>query len=123
MERHWKHGFQKNFKNDIYQVEERLQEYDPHLYVMFNPDEYAWMIVDGLMEVGVMRIPQIGFETLDGRVVDHIKRIHTANGFSALHEVMIREENREREYQKKVDEMSEDFAKNMFQSGDRVYSV
>ena len=43
--------------------------------------------MDGLLEMSIMKIPQIGFEQLDSRVVNHIKRIHTANGFSAVQTV------------------------------------
>ena len=53
--------------------------------------------MDGLLEMSIMKIPQIGFEQLDSRVVNHIKRIHTANGFSAVQTV----ENTEKKDKKK----------------------
>lgn len=31
-----KRGFQRTFLNDIYHVEEQLQSYDAHLYLMWN---------------------------------------------------------------------------------------
>ena len=43
--------------------------------------------MDGLLDMSIMKIPQIGFEQLDARIVDHIKRIHTVNGFSAVQTV------------------------------------
>ena len=52
--------------------------------------------MDGLLEMSIMKIPQIGFEQLDSRVVNHIK-IHTANGFSAVQTV----ENTEKKDKKK----------------------
>ena len=30
--------------------------------------------MDGLLEMSIMKIPQIGFEQLDSRVVNHIKK-------------------------------------------------
>ena len=39
-------GFQRTFLNDIYHVEEQLQSYDPHLYLMWNPkmgNMSSWM--------------------------------------------------------------------------------
>lgn len=113
MNRHWKHGFQRNMKNDLYHVEEQLQAYDPHLYVMYNPNSGEWLIMDGLMEFAVMRIPQIGFETLDSRVVSHLKKIHTANGFSASWEIKEADERREREQQRQMDDLAYNYAKDM----------
>ena len=68
-------------------MEEQLQSYDPHLYLMWNLKNGEHVIMDGLLEMSIMKIPQIGFEQLDSRVVNHIKRIHTANGFSAVQTV------------------------------------
>lgn len=109
--RHEKRGFQKNMKNDLYYVEEQLQAYDPTLYIMFNPQKGEWLIMDGLMDIAIMKIPQIGFETLDSRVVEHIRKIHTANGFNAMHEVMEAEEKRAREQKRVLEDLAEDFAK------------
>jgi hypothetical protein len=111
MNRHWKNGFQTTFKNDIYHIEEQLQEYDPFLYIMYNPDTDEHMIMDGLLELAVMRIPQIGFEWLDRRVVDHIKKIHTAKGFNASYELKESEERRQRELEKQQEELSYSLAK------------
>lgn len=111
MNRHWKNGFQTTFKNDIYHIEEQLQEYDPFLYIMYNQDTDEHMIMDGLIELAVMRIPQIGFEYLDRRVVDHIKKIHTAKGFKASYELQESEERRQRELEKQQEELTYNFAK------------
>lgn len=113
MNRHYRHGFQRTFTNDIYHVERRLREYDPHLYVMYSPKTGEHLIMDGLLEIAIMRIPQKGFETLDARVVSHIKRIHTANGFSAGQIVDKAEEKRLREQDKTVDDIAYNMARDM----------
>ena len=56
--------------------------------------------MDGLLDMSIMKIPQIGFEELDSRTIDHIKRIHTVNGFSAVQTV----EDTEKKRQKKKKE-------------------
>lgn len=113
MNRHWANGFQTNIKNDIYHVEEQLQAYDPHLYLMYSPSTNEHLIMDGLLELAVMRVPQRGFETLDSRVVDHIKRIHTQNGFSASWEIQESENRRQKEMKRQLDDMAQDYAKEM----------
>ena len=110
-ERHFKQGFQTTVKNDLYMVEEQLQAYDPHLYIMYNPQSNVWLIMDGLIDVAIMKIPQKGFETLDSRVVSHIKRIHTANGFSAVKEVQKADRALEKEYERLREDIAENFAK------------
>jgi hypothetical protein len=105
MNRHWKRGFQTNVKNDLYHVEDQLQAYDPDLYLMYNPETNEHLIMDKIMEIAVMRIPQNGFEVLDSRVVDYMKKIHTASGFSAAHELKDMEERRLKEEQRKQDDM------------------
>lgn len=120
-ERHYKRGFQTNFKNDNYRVEERLQEYDPSLYIMYNPETDEHLIMDGLLDVAVMKIPQIGFPALTGAIVDHIKRIHTANGFSASWELQEAENRRIREQQQKMDDLADNFARDMFNADDKKY--
>ena len=110
-ERHFKQGFQTTVKNDLYMVEEQLQAYDPHLYIMYNPQSNEWLIMDGLIDVAIMKIPQKGFETLDSRVVSHIKRIHTANGFSAVKEVQKADRALEKEYERLREDIAENFAK------------
>jgi hypothetical protein len=111
--RHQVQGYQTCFINDIYQVEEQLQAYDPHLYIMFNPIEGTWLIMDDITKLAIMKIPQIGFETLDSRLVSHIKKIHTENGFNASWELKESEERREREQERIMSEMTEDYAKEM----------
>jgi hypothetical protein len=113
MNRHWKDGYQRNFINDIYRVEEQLQAYDPYLYIMFNPETGKWLLMDEATNMAIMGIPQIGFETLDSRLVDHIKRIHTATGFSASWEVEEHEKRMEKERQRQLDDMAQDYAKEM----------
>ena len=54
--------------------------------------------MDGLLDMSIMKIPQIGFEELDSRTIDHIKRIHTVNGFSAVQTV---EDTEKRDKKKK----------------------
>lgn len=109
--RHGRRGFQRVFINDLYHVEERLQEYDPFLYVLYNPTEHKWLIVDGFNDLGVMSIPQIGFPELDARVVDRMKQIHTANGFSAEWELKESEDRRAREQERITNDITESFAK------------
>ncbi|PEP80690.1 2,3-dihydroxybenzoate--AMP ligase [Bacillus toyonensis] len=104
-------GFQRIFLNDIYYVEEQLQDYDPYLYIMWNPSSGEYLIMDGMLETSIMKIPQIGFEQLDSRIVDHIKRIHTVNGFSAVQTVEDTEQKRKREEERKLNDLAEDYAK------------
>ncbi|MBH0328263.1 2,3-dihydroxybenzoate--AMP ligase [Brevibacillus brevis] len=104
-------GFQQTFTNDIYHIEERLQEYDEHLYIMYNTSTGEWLIMDGLIDHAIMKIPQIGFETLDARVVEHIKRIHIANGFSASQHVDANNEARQRDSDRKTADFAEYYAK------------
>ncbi|WP_144519864.1 2,3-dihydroxybenzoate--AMP ligase [Bacillus thuringiensis] len=106
-----KRGFQRTFLNDIYHVEERLQEYDPQLYFMWNPKNGEHVIMDGLLEMSIMKIPQIGFEELDSRLVDHIKRIHTVNGFSAVQTVEDTEKKRQQEQERLLHDLAADYAK------------
>jgi hypothetical protein len=111
MNRHWKDGFQRNFINDLYDVEKQLQAYDPYLYLMFNPQTGQWLLMDEVADMAIMRIPQAGFETLDSRLVDHVKRIHTATGFNASWELDEYEKRVERERQRQLEDMAQDFAK------------
>ncbi|MEI4618614.1 2,3-dihydroxybenzoate--AMP ligase [Bacillus cereus] len=106
-----KRGFQRTVLNDIYHVEEQLQSYDPHLYLMWNPKNGEHVIMDGLLDMSIMKIPQIGFEELDSRIVDHIKRIHTANGFSAVQTVEDTESKRQQEQERQLQDLAEDYAK------------
>ncbi|PEF60462.1 2,3-dihydroxybenzoate--AMP ligase, partial [Bacillus cereus] len=106
-----KRGFQRTFLNDIYHVEERLQEYDSQLYLMWNPKNGEHVIMDKLLEMSIMKIPQIGFEELDSRLVDHIKKIHTVNGFSAVQTVEDTEKKRQKEEERKLNDLAEDYAR------------
>jgi hypothetical protein len=116
----------KDFKqwplNDLYHIQERLQEYDPDLYILWNGKTGEHLIMDGLMNVAVMKIPQKGFEVLDSRVVAHIKRIHTANGFSASKEIEKHEATLEREEQRKLDDIAQDFAKESKEAFNNAYN-
>lgn len=119
-ERYNRQGFQRTFTNDIYQVEERLQEYDPNLFIMWNPQTNEHLIVDGLIGLSVMKIPQIGFEVLDSRLVEHMKRIHTANGFSASQHVMNADAAREKEWNRRTDDMADNFARDTLKSAKKI---
>lgn len=116
MNRHWKSGFQTVIKNDLYRVEERLQSYDPSLYIMYNPETGEHLVMDGQLETAIMRIPQIGFPLLNSTVYDHIRRIHTATGFSAEWELKEREDARQREQER----ISEDVAYNLAKDAKRA---
>lgn len=111
MNRHWKLGFQTNMKNDLYMVEEQLQAYDPTLYLMYNPETGQHLIMDGILEIAIMSIPQKGFETLDSRVVEHIRKIHSYRGYNVSYEFKEAEERREREFQRVQDDLTYNFAK------------
>lgn len=111
MNRHYANRYQRTFLNDLYHVEEQLQDYDPYLYLMHRTDDNSWLVMDGLVEMAIMKIPQIGYEVLNSRVVDRIKQIHTYNGFSALHEIEESERRRERDQQREMDDLAQDFAK------------
>ncbi|MEI4680263.1 2,3-dihydroxybenzoate--AMP ligase, partial [Bacillus cereus] len=52
-----------------------------------------------------------GFEQLDARIVDHIKRIHTVNGFSAVQTVEDTEKKRQKEEERKLNDLAEDYAR------------
>ncbi|MEJ9120264.1 2,3-dihydroxybenzoate--AMP ligase [Bacillus thuringiensis] len=78
---------------------------------MWNPKNGEHVIMDGLLETSIMKIPQIGFEELDSRIVDHIKRIHTANGFSAVQTVEDTEKKRQKEEERKLNDLAEDYAR------------
>ena len=71
---------------------------------MWNPKNGEHVIMDGLLDMSIMKIPQIGFEQLDARIVDHIKRIHTVNGFSAVQTVEDTEKKRQKEEERKLND-------------------
>lgn len=116
MNRHNREGFTRVFTNDLYDVERQLQEYDEHLYIMWNPHNGQHLIMDGLTEMAIMRLPQIGFECLDSRIVSHIKRIHTNNGFSAIHQLEAMRERRESENERQKEDLAYNMAKDMYKS-------
>lgn len=116
MNRHWKRGFQTNVKNDLYHVEEQLQAYDPDLYIMYNPDTNEHLIMDRIMETAVMKIPQIGFEVLDSRIVSHMRKIHTASGFNASYEIKEQEERMEKERKRQEEDMIYNMGKDTVKS-------
>lgn len=111
--RHWARGYQTTMLNDNYMVQEQLQDYDKDLYIMYNPSEGKWLIMDGILEIAIMSIPQIGFETLDSRVVEHIRKIHSHRGFSASYEMKESEERRQREIERLQEDISYNFAKDI----------
>lgn len=113
--------FQTTFKNDVYHIEERLQELDPYLYVMWNPKTGQHRIMDGVTGLCVMQIPQIGFETLDARVYWEMRRIHPETGYNAFDEIREKEAEREREEERQLDDMAEDFAKEAAEAFDNTF--
>jgi hypothetical protein len=119
--RHFKNGFKSWPLNDLYHVQEALQEYDEHLFLLYNPNTNEHLIIDGLLNVAVMKIPQVGFPELSSKVVEHIKKIHVLNGFNAEKEIQQHEEKRERERAKKLDDMAEDFAKESLEAYKNAY--
>lgn len=119
-DRYNRQGFQRTFTNDPYHVEERLQEYDEHLFLMWNPSTNEHLVVDGLVGLSVMKIPQIGFPELSSKLVDHMKRIHTANGFSATQQVQQADEKRERDSEKRIEDMAENFGRDTLKSARKI---
>lgn len=116
MTRHFAEGFQRVFTNDINNIEQRLQEYDPDLYIMWNPKNNQWLVMDGLTETAVMRIPQVGFDTLDARVYNRIREIHVITGFSATREIQRSEEKRRQSQERYMSDLSYNLAKDMERS-------
>jgi hypothetical protein len=119
--RHLQNGFRRWPLNDLYHVDEQLKAYDEHLYLLYNPKTNEHLIMDGLLDVAVMKIPQPGFSHLSSKVVDHMKKIHVLNGFDADKEIRKAEERRERDHQKKVEDMAEDFAKESLEAYRNAY--
>lgn len=114
--RHIKRGFQTTFTNDVYHIEEQLQAYDPTLYVMYNTESHEWLIMDGVLDIAVMKLPQPGFEWLDSRVVSHMKRIHSINGFQASHELYEHEERKRKDQEKDTADLSYNLAKDSYKA-------
>lgn len=120
MSHHERNGFQRAFTNDMYHVEEQLQDYDEHLYLMWNPRTGEHLIMDGLVNLAVMKIPQQGFPRLSSRVVEHMKHIHTANGFSATQHVIQADMMRERNIERRTDDMAENFARDTLKHAKQI---
>lgn len=114
MNRHYRNGFQRVFLNDLNDVEPQLQAYDPHLYLMYNPETDEHLIMDGLLELAVMKIPQIGFRNLNSSIIPHIQKIHHANnGFKASDVVDASEVAIQKELERKRDDLSYNYAKDV----------
>lgn len=117
MNRHYANGFRRSNINDLYDVEPQLQAYDEHLYVMWNPETGEHLVMDGLIEMAVMRIPQIGFPVLNSDVVDHMRKIHHINnGFKASDVVDASEAAIQRELDRKRDDLAYNYAKDVEKS-------
>ena len=67
--------------------------------------------MDGYTELAVMKIPQKGFEYLDDRVYWEMRRISPERGYSASKEIEENNARREREQQRQLDDLAQDFAK------------
>lgn len=117
MNRHYRNGFQRVFLNDLNDVEPQLQAYDPHLYLMYNPNTDEHLIMDGLLEIAVMKIPQIGFRNLNSSIIPHIQKIHHKNnGFKASDVVDASEAAIQRELDRKRDDLAYNYAKDVEKS-------
>ncbi|OKP91417.1 hypothetical protein [Paenibacillus sp. P32E] len=110
MNRHYREGYQRVFLNDINNIEQRLQEYDADLYLMWNPKDGTWLVMDGVMEMAIMKIPQIGLPTMDARVYNRIREIH-APGFSAQQVMKEAEDAAARKEQQFIEELAHDFSR------------
>lgn len=120
MNRHYRDGFQRSFLNDLWDVEPQLQAYDPDLYIMWNPNNGEHLVMDGLLEIAIMRIPQYGFPNLNSSVVEHIKKIHAANGFVASKQVDAAEEAIQRELERQREDLAYNYAKDTERSVRRL---
>lgn len=110
---HERRGFQRVIKNDPYHIEERLQDYDPLLYVLYNPHTDEHLIMDEVTGTAVMKIPQVGFDQLDARVYWEIRRISPERGYSAIEEVEAKEARRQRDKDKRLEDMAYWMAKDL----------
>lgn len=118
MNRHYQEGFTRVMINDLYDVEPQLQAFDEDLYIMWNPHNGQHLIMDGVTETAIMRIPQIGFPFLSSKVVSHIRSIKIEEQGQIIKQLEENERKREQESDKKADELALDFAKEMYK-GDR----
>ena len=116
MNRHYRRGFTRVMVNDLYNVEPQLQDYDEHLYLMWNPNTGEHLIMDGLTELAIMKIPQPGWPVLTSDIVDHIRKIHTYNGFSATKVIERADEMIERDVERNRDQLAQDFARDMYRA-------
>lgn len=110
--RHYEEGFTTVMTNDLYDVEEQLKNIDENLYLMWNPHTGEHLIMDDLVNIAVMRIPQIGFPELSSQVVTHFMMI-THPSFNALEEVEKSEQKKESDMNKRTEDMSQSFAKDV----------
>jgi flagellar biosynthesis/type III secretory pathway protein FliH len=111
MEDNMRQDFKSWPLNDVYHVQEALQEYDKDLYLLYNAKTNEHLIMDTITRTAVMKIPQPGFPELTSKVVDHMKKIHVMNGFDVGEEIKKSDDKREKERQRKLDDMAQDFAK------------
>lgn|SRR5690606_10165125 len=119
MNRHYREGFTRVFTNDLNNVEEQLQAFDPELYIMWNPHTGEHLIMDGVTELAIMRIPQQGFPFLSSRVVSHIRSIRVGEVHSAVRMVEEHERQREIENDRRVSEIASEFAREMYRADKR----
>lgn len=111
MNRHYFEGYQRVFINDINNIEQQLQDYDPDLYIMWKPSDNTWLIMDGMMETAIMKIPQIGLTALDQRVYHRIREIHVTTGHSAIRDIEAAERKMQRDEDAFIADLAYDFAK------------
>jgi hypothetical protein len=110
--RHYDDGFTRVFTNDLYNIEERIQdEVDPDLYIMWNPFTGEHLVMDNVVNMAVMKIPQIGFETLDSRLIPHLQSIRLGEGYSPHETISKHEAKKELESEKKFDDLNDYFAR------------
>lgn len=111
-----RHDFKPWPLNDIYHVQEALQAYDKDLYLLYNAKTNEHLIMDGVVNMAVMKIPQPGFPELTSKVVDHIRKIHILNGFNAAEEIRKNEEEIERRQAREAKNLAEDLAKETYKA-------
>lgn len=106
-------------QNDIYQIEERLQEYDPELFRRIDFDErrglHRLICYDPLNreEYVAFTVP-VG--KLDNRTVIRYKEIHPRNGFNVFQYLDKELEKKERMQDQRISDMAHDMADNLLNS-------
>jgi len=116
MTTHLRKGFRKWPLNDQFEVEKQLQSYDKDLYLLYNPNTNEHLIMDGLSDLAVMKIPQPGFPELSSKLVDHMKKIHVMNGFSASNEIQTIEDTMQRRRERELQDAAEQLAKDTYKA-------